>query len=337
MNCIIRPPLYSNIATVSLLGWRDRHYIQVSLYSTPFRAITSKCFVYAETSALIELVDKLYDSIMPSESNPEATIGQILSAIDEAFINGSVNIVTELVVDSPAPDLLVEIDHLRHENECMKVHLSTELEKLRAENEQLHKQVRELAQHHTSNHPSLSSPSNNHPSVSSPSSNHPSVSSTSSNHPSLSSPSSNHPSLSSPSSNHPSISSPSSNHPSTYSSSSTDPVLLPSSSENQCQPNLWELEDTVIKSFNSLPKDITAFYRQMKEGDEKQKKFSELPEAFKKNKRTKGAYSKRKAIYTFISQHEGVDSDETFFNKHKELSPLQMYEHYIKKSRLQSQ
>ena len=194
--------------------------------------------VYAESFPLLDLVDKLYDSIMPTRCNPEPTVAQILSASDESFRKGSINTATaELVLDSPAPDLLVEIEHLRQENECMKVHLSTELEKLRAENEQLHTQLRELARLHTTSHHSSPSPS---------------------------------------SSNHPSISHSSSPDP-PHSSSSNQPPL--SSSEKQSsQPNLWDLEDAVIKAFNSLPKDISAFYRQMKEGVEKIDKFSELPE-----------------------------------------------------------
>ena len=71
----------------------------------------------------------------------------------------------------------------------------------------------------------------------------------------------------------------------------------------------------------------------MIDGDEKLNKFSELPVIFKRNKRTKGAYSKRKAIFAYINQHDGMDS----VDKYKDFSPLQIYERFIKKVRPQTQ
>ena len=104
------------------------------------------------------LVDQLYKSIMPCSHYSAVTVAQIVSASDTHFKRGSVNVIPEKKVDSPAPELLVEIEHLRQENECMKIHLSTELEKLREDNKQLHLQLREMTAH---SHSSIDNPASN--------------------------------------------------------------------------------------------------------------------------------------------------------------------------------
>ena len=88
--------------------------------------------------------------------------------------------------------------------------------------------------------------------------------------------------------------------------------------------------DEMVKLFSSLPKQLDTFYIQMEQGTEKLPKFSELPPIYKKSKRTKGAYSKRKAIYTFISNSGGI---EQCLKNYSGLSPLQLYDQYIKKTR----
>ena len=85
-----------------------------------------------------------------------------------------------------------------------------------------------------------------------------------------------------------------------------------------------------IKAFNSLPKSLRDFYNQMENGSEELPKFSELID-FKTNKSTKAAYCKRKAIIGFIKAYRG-GVDECLHN-YEHLSPLQVYDQYIKKTR----
>lgn len=76
----------------------------------------------------------------------------------------------------------------------------------------------------------------------------------------------------------------SSNSQSLSSTSNADPLSMPqrSSETLSSSPNSEvDLDDAVIKAFNSLPKDICKFYAQMKEGDETLKKFTELPDALR--------------------------------------------------------
>ena len=90
------------------------------------------------------------------------------------------------------------------------------------------------------------------------------------------------------------------------------------------------ISDLKIKHFNSIPKNIKQFYEQMSDGDSVLSQFSELA-IYKTHKSTKGAYCKRKAIYNFmLSYSEGL---EFFLEKFKHLSPLQIYDQHIKKTR----
>ena len=85
-----------------------------------------------------------------------------------------------------------------------------------------------------------------------------------------------------------------------------------------------------IKMFNSIPKSLRNFYDQMENGTEELPKFSELGD-FKTNKSTKAAYCKRKAIFSFIKAYGG-GIDECLRN-FDHLSPLQLYDQCIKKTR----
>ena len=327
------------------------------------------------------MIGNFYDSILQNKTLAP-TVAQIVSASDAAC-RKEINTIPEPdnTVNFPAPQLLVEIEHLKEENECMKLHLSEELGKLRAENEQLHRRLREKESRDTDNTPQSNYLHHHPPSVTQfPSSNNqPPIPVHLASHTCPTSPSNRHQSGGQPLSASPSqlqlslstsehLSTTLSSNPSVFHQSlpvttscsqlqppsSSSHQLLATSSSNQPASSLstippinnqpsnssttssnipWELEDGVIKTFNSLPKDITAFYQQMKEGDDKLPKFENLPQAFKKNKSTKGAYSKRKAIYMFIDQHEGLEHVHDFLDKHKELSPLQLYDRYIKKSR----
>jgi copper chaperone CopZ len=91
--------------------------------------------------------------------------------------------------------------------------------------------------------------------------------------------------------------------------------------------------DLQLKHFNAIPKSLKEFYKQMKNGDDHLPPFTNL-ETYRTNKSTKGAYCKRKAIFNFMeSCGEDVDG---LIEKYKHLSPLQVYEQCIKKSRQES-
>ena len=94
------------------------------------------------------------------------------------------------------------------------------------------------------------------------------------------------------------------------------------------------LDDIHIKKFNSIPKKIRDFYKQMEDGDEFLPKFEQLPEIFKRNKHTKAAYSKRKTIYMYMKKYQadhllGIEATLSAFES---MSTLQLYEK-IKKCR----
>jgi uncharacterized coiled-coil DUF342 family protein len=79
-------------------------------------------------------------------------------------------------------------------------------------------------------------------------------------------------------------------------------------SQPQCQQSksyspesISDVSDATVKRFNSLPKSITEFFEQMKNGCEDFPKFTEISDDLRKCKRTKASYSKRKAIYAFIN------------------------------------
>ena len=88
----------------------------------------------------------------------------------------------------------------------------------------------------------------------------------------------------------------------------------------------------MIRKFNCLPKKLTDLYSQMENVDSGLPKFTELPEDFERNTRTKGTHSKRKAILMYIQQYElGVDACLAACDK---MSTLQVYEQ-LKKVRHQ--
>ena len=82
--------------------------------------------------------------------------------------------------------------------------------------------------------------------------------------------------------------------------------------------------------FKLCSKSFINFYDQMENGTEELPKFSELGD-FKTNKSTKAAYCKRKAIFSFIKA-DGGGIDECLHN-FDHLSPLQLYDQCIKKTR----
>lgn len=89
--------------------------------------------------------------------------------------------------------------------------------------------------------------------------------------------------------------------------------------------------DEMVKLFTAIPKKLDTFYNEMEHGTDKMPKFSDLPENYRTSKRTKGSYSKRKAIYTFISNSGGI---EECLKTYGRLSPLQLYEQHIKRARV---
>ena len=92
-----------------------------------------------------------------------------------------------------------------------------------------------------------------------------------------------------------------------------------------------DVPDETVKRFNSLPKSLMEFFEQMKNGCEDFHKFTEISDDLRKCKRTKASYSKRKAIYAFITGY--CDGPEACLAKFQSFTPLQLYEQHIKKSR----
>lgn len=99
---------------------------------------------------------------------------------------------------------------------------------------------------------------------------------------------------------------------------------------NTSQGSVQLVRSDQTKAFNSLPKNLKDFYNQMEHGSEELPKFSELTD-FKTNKSTKATYCKRKAIFSFIKTYSG-GVDECL-RVYEHISPLQLYEQCIKKSR----
>lgn len=60
-------------------------------------------------------------------------------------------------------------------------------------------------------------------------------------------------------------------------------------------------------------------------------KLVDLPETLKKNPRTKGAYSKRKAVYQFIQQYPGGPG--ICIPTHGHLTTTHIHDQYVNKSR----
>lgn len=99
------------------------------------------------------------------------------------------------------------------------------------------------------------------------------------------------------------------------------------SQRTSCEPT-GDLSEEMIKMCNTIPKRISEFYAQMTDSIYK---FDQLPESLKKNPRTKGSYSKRKAVYHFIRQHPG--GPQECISKYGNLTTTQLYEQHCKKSR----
>ena len=113
-------------------------------------------------------------------------------------------------------------------------------------------------------------------------------------------------------------------------SRSCSSIYSVNSAESSSDP--LSVSNETVKRFNLLPiKSLTEFFEQMKNGCEDFPKFTEISDDLRKCKRTKASYSKRKAIYAFITDY--CDGTEACLVKLKSFTPLQLYEQYIKKSR----
>lgn len=210
----------------------------------------------ASTTLLDQVIDSFFDAIMPSGSTP--TLTSVLSNCDKKFDECQLSIdMQQVPTVTPGSEMLKEIEHLKQENDIMKLHINTQLQKLQEENRMLKEKVFELENSLKIQPPSAPPPS----------------------------------------------------------------VLPPT-------PNMSE---AIIKAFNSIPKKVKDFYLQMEKGDNVLPKFSDIPDGFKKNKRTKGTYSKRQTIYHHIKNHH-LGINEVLASS-ESLSSLQLYEQ-IKKSRL---
>ena len=55
-----------------------------------------------------------------------------------------------------------------------------------------------------------------------------------------------------------------------------------------------QANDIIAQAINTLPKTLESFWKQMNEGDNKLCKFSQVPEKYKQEPRTKTCYSKQK-------------------------------------------
>ena len=143
--------------------------------------------------------------------------------------------------------LLQQIEHLRDENDAMKIHLTTELSKLQEENQLLRKrlQTAEKAPSQSSESAALLTTLKHAVSEST----------------------------------------------STSTTNSTTTLVHNSSETQQATPDT-QLDETLIKKFNCLPKKLPDFYTQMELGSGDLPKFTDFPDEFKKNSRTQGTYSK---------------------------------------------
>ena len=94
-----------------------------------------------------------------------------------------------------------------------------------------------------------------------------------------------------------------------------------------------ELTSEQVKVFNAIPDSLATFYQQMEHGEKELQPFLQLPEVYRKSSRTKGAYSKRNAVWKFMKDHPG--GFEKCVNEFVGFSPLQLYEQRIKRSRTQ--
>ena len=91
------------------------------------------------------------------------------------------------------------------------------------------------------------------------------------------------------------------------------------------------IPDNMAKAFNLIPKKLEEFHIQMKNGDSTLCRFDCIPDSFRKHTRTKGAYSKRKAVFHFIEQHP--DGPQECIQLFGSLTTTQLYEQHVKKSR----
>ena len=100
------------------------------------------------------------------------------------------------------------------------------------------------------------------------------------------------------------------------------------------QGTVSTIEDALVKKFNKIPKNLRHFYTEMEEGDECLPRFEDLPDKFKRDRHTKGTYSKRKAIHFYVKNYQTEQSAgaEACLSSFESVSSFQLYER-IKKSR----
>ena len=241
------------------------------------------CIIASEASTPIQKVVKLFAEHHSLPVTAKPCIKRILTLVDKKISENVVeanNTLTDhppphsLSTCPPSDELLKQLQLAKYENETLRAHLANELGKLKQENEELMRKLKEVPT--TAEVPTTESVRELSP-------------------------------LNQPS-----------------------PLETPNISAQTIQPNQTVLSDEMVKVFSSIPKALDTFYTQMEQGTENLPKFSELPAEYRKNRRTKGAYSKRKAIYAFISNSGGI---EECLHNYPGLSPLQIYEQHIKKTR----
>ena len=86
-----------------------------------------------------------------------------------------------------------------------------------------------------------------------------------------------------------------------------------------------------VKDFNRLPRDLSQFVGQMKNGTEHFPKFEDLSDDYKKNSKTKSAFSKRKAVYQYMLNYEG--GLEKCLSDFAFVTPTWLYNNKVRNSR----
>ena len=67
-----------------------------------------------------------------------------------------------------------------------------------------------------------------------------------------------------------------------------------------------QANDIIAQAINTLPKTLESFWKQMNEDDNKLCKFSQVPENYKREPRTKACYSKRKKCLNTYQTFQGA-------------------------------
>ena len=113
----------------------------------------------------------------------------------------------------------------------------------------------------------------------------------------------------------------------------TSTVTTPPTDHSNTQPHSvvdFATKDAV-KDFNRLPRDLSQFVGQMKNGTEHFPKFEDLSDDYKKNSKTKSAFSKRKAVYQYMLNYEG--GLEKCLSDFAFVTPTWLYNNKVRNSR----